>query len=113
MSASQDDCVNLIILSKQLVDVFLHEIVGTWCLGFVVFNEGNPHWTRLSCYLDFREKFMYFHDIRFRFDCAGSGQNTDMFALGDTIDTFYGRADNAQYTSVRIDLREIVDLYAT
>ena len=43
VGATEDDGVDLRVEPEELVDVFLHEVVGAGVVVLVVFDEGHPH----------------------------------------------------------------------
>ena len=45
MGAAEDDSVDLGVEAHELVNALLHEIVGSWGVGLVVFHERYPEGT--------------------------------------------------------------------
>jgi len=63
MSASENQCVYLIVFGQYLVDIFFDEIVGTRRFEFIIFNERNPHRASLSDDSDMWKEFVDFDCI--------------------------------------------------
>ena len=45
VGATEDDGINLWVERHNLVDAFFHKVVGSWGVGFVVFNQWYPEGT--------------------------------------------------------------------
>lgn len=52
VGTTKDNGVDVGVVLEQLIDVFLHKVVGTLGLEFHIFDDRHPHGTGLSRYLD-------------------------------------------------------------
>ena len=108
MGAAKDDSVDSGIKTHNLVDAFLDEIVGTRRIGFIILHQGHPERTCNTSDLYVGIEFLDFEGLALALDGSLGGEYSHMTALGETADDLCRRTDDAQNSTVGIDLRDIV-----
>ena len=112
MGAAEDDGIDLRILTQNLIDALLDEIVGAGGVGFIVFHQRHPERTGHARDLNIGMQLMDLEVIALALDGALGGKDAYMARLCQTADNFCRGPDNAQHTARGVDLRQIVLLNA-
>ena len=107
MGATQDDGIDVLIHTHQLVDALLDEIISTRTISLVSLYDSSPKRTSHSAYLDIRPELTNLHLVACTLDGSLCGKDTYMAALCQRPNHLGSRADDAEYPSLRIQFRDV------
>ena len=111
MGAAQDDGIDERVGLHQLVDVFLHEVVGPRPLRLALLHQRHPEGAWLPGDADVRVQFLYLQAIAVALDGALGGQYAHVAGGGQLADDFGRGPDDAQHAAVYIPAGQVVLLY--
>ena len=107
MGASEHYRVDERVLAHELVDAFLHEIVGSGTVGLVGLHDGGPQRTRHARHHYVGEELAYLERVALALDCAFGGKDAHMTAARDVAYDLRRRTDDAEHTPLRVELGQI------
>ena len=107
MGATQDDGIDVLIHTHQLVDALLDEIISTRTICLVSLYDSSPERTSHSAYLDIRPELANLHLVALALDGSLGGKDTYMATLGQRTYHLGSRTDDAQHAAVRVQFRDV------
>lgn len=113
VGAAEYEGVNAAVLCKELVEVFLYEVVGSRVEVFVVLDDRDPHGASLLYEEDIGAHLGEFEFVGVRLYGGFGCHQSHGVGLGECFYGFDGRTDDSKDTTVGGKGREVVLLYAT
>ena len=87
---AQNDGVDIRVLTQQLVDALLHEIIGSRRICFIVFHQRHPERTGYTRYLNVWAQLMDFQIVRLALDGSLCGKDANVARVGQRTDDLCG-----------------------
>lgn len=113
MRTAQNDGVYLWIEAHQLVDALLDEVVGTRRVCLVILYQRYPERTGDTADLYVGVELVNLQVIRLTLDGSLGGKDADVAVVGQGTDDLCRRTNDAQDSTVGVELGQIILLYRT